>query len=77
MSDVEDLLLDDESSTAEPKWAKLSVSVRPRTMTRLDEIVQRYPFRSRSEAVEMALESLFEKVEKERCGNGTNAKPQP
>jgi hypothetical protein len=76
LSDTTEELIDDELLTDDKKWAKLSASIRPQTMTKLNEVVQQYPFRSRSEAVEIALGMLFKMVESEREGasNGPDAK---
>jgi metal-responsive CopG/Arc/MetJ family transcriptional regulator len=57
-------LNDDDYDGVRPspdKWARMNLTIRPFNLERLDALVQSYPFRSRSEAVEMALELLFEK----------------
>lgn len=50
-----------ESRPSPDKWSRMNLTIRPFNLERLDALVQSYPFRSRSEAVEMALELLFEK----------------
>lgn len=63
MSDSEDSSEENKAQTVD-KWARLNCTIRPHNMDRLDKLVAEYPFRSRSEAVEIALDLLFSKYEK-------------